>query len=220
MSDSSPIFQRKPRRKAPKIMTSQDSPMQPPSKRNVPPSPGVIDLEVVLFACQRAASLSKSQSSSASQQGIVPLAIDSDAPAALPGAVPSDAPAAPPVAVPSDAPAAPPVAVPSDAPAVPPVAVPSDALAAPSLAVPLNPKKPDPKPKKARKRHVSQQGIVPLAVSSGAPNPKPDPKPKPKKVSRRQRLLQNPLLALQAVECDLDGASVEGSENSKDDMLV
>jgi hypothetical protein len=207
MSDSSPNIQRQPRRRAPKITTSQDSPMQRPSKRNVPPSPGVPDIDGVLSASQRAASLSRSQSSSTSQQGIVPLA------------------------VPSDAPDAPPVSDPSDAPAALPVADPSDTPAAPDLAIPLNPKnpKPNPKPKKARKRHVSKQGIVPLALSSGAPatpglavphNPNPDPEPKPKKVSRRQQMLQNPLLALQAVESDSDGGSVEGSENSEDDRLV
>lgn len=178
MSDSSPTIRRKPRRKAPVIMTSQDSPMQRPSKRNVPPSPGVPDVHGVLSASQRAASISKSQSSSAFQQGIVPLAIPSDAPAAT------------------------------------------------GLAIPLKPK-PDPKPKKARKRHVSKHGIVPFAVSSGAPaSPglavpqNPNPKPKPRKVSRRQRMLQNPLLALQAVECDSDGGSVEGSQNSEDDRFV
>lgn len=214
MSDSSPTIRRKPRRKAPVIMTSQDSPMQRPSKRIVPPSPGVPDVHGVLSASQRAASISKSQSSSAFQQGIVPLAI------------PSDAPDAPPVAVPYDAPAAPPVAVLSDTPAAPPVAVPSDAPAATGLAIPLKPKA-DPKPKKARKRHVSKHGIVPFAVSSGAPaSPglavpqNPNPKPKPRKVSRRQRMLQNPLLALQAVECDSDGGSVEGSQNSEDDRFV
>lgn len=186
MSDSSPNIQRKPRQRAPKITTSQDSPMQRPSKRNVPPSPVVPGIDGVLSASQLAASLSKSESSSASHQGIVPLAVSSDASAA------------------------------------PPVAVPSDAPAAPGLAVPVNPK-PVPKPKKARKRHVSQQGIVPHAVSSGAaatPGLAVPPNPKPKKVSRRQRMLRNPFLALQAVECDSDGGSVEGSENSEDDELV
>jgi hypothetical protein len=40
MSDSSPVIPCKPRRKAPVITTSQDSPVQPPPKRIVPPSPG------------------------------------------------------------------------------------------------------------------------------------------------------------------------------------
>jgi hypothetical protein len=40
MSDSSPTIERKPRRKAPVIQTSQDSPVQPQPKRMVPPSPG------------------------------------------------------------------------------------------------------------------------------------------------------------------------------------
>lgn len=40
MSDSSPLFQRKIRRKAPVITTSQDSPVRPRSKKTVPPSPG------------------------------------------------------------------------------------------------------------------------------------------------------------------------------------
>ena len=39
MSDSSPSIRRKPRRKAPVIRTSQDSPGQPRSKKAVPPSP-------------------------------------------------------------------------------------------------------------------------------------------------------------------------------------
>ena len=39
MSDSSPTIRRKPRRKAPVIRTSQDSPVQPQSKKAVPPSP-------------------------------------------------------------------------------------------------------------------------------------------------------------------------------------
>lgn len=185
MSDSSPIIERKPRRKAPKITTSQDSPMQRSSKRNVPPSPGVPEIHGVLSASHLAASLSKSESSSASHHGFVPLAVSCDASA------------------------------------TPPVAVPSDAPTAAGLAVPFNPK-PYPKPKKARKRHVSQQGIVPLAVSSGAPSTPRlavPPNPKPKKVSRRQQMLKNPFLALQAVECDSDGGSLEGSENSNDDRL-
>ena len=188
MSDSSPTIQRKPRRKAPIITTSQDSPKQRPSKKTVPPSPSV-QIDGVLPTSHRAASPSKSQSSSASQQGNVPLAF------------------------------------PSGAPATPGLAVPLDTVAAP-------------KPKKCRKRNVSQQAIVPLAVHAGAPatpglavplDTVAAPKPKKaskrngrskKKVSRRQQLLQNPFLDLQAVECDSDGDSVQGSQNSEDDECV
>ena len=184
MSDSSPTVQRNPRRKAPKITTSQDSPLQRPSKKNVPPSPGVPAIDGVLPASQGAASQSKYQSSSASQQGIVPLAVPSGDPAAI------------------------------------------------VLAVPPN-SEPDPKPKKVRKRKVSQKGIVPLAVPSGAhdihglavpPNPTSNPKPKKARkrnpVSRRQQMMQNPFLALQAVECNSNGDSVTGSDNSQDDKLA
>ena len=69
MSDSSPSIQRKPRRKAPIITTSQDSPKQRPSKKTVPPSPGVID--------------------------VFPLAVPAGAPAAPDLAVPLDTVAAP-----------------------------------------------------------------------------------------------------------------------------
>ena len=148
MSDSSPTIQRKPRRKAPIITTSQDSPKQRPSKKTVPPSPSV-QIDGVLPTSHRAASPSKSQSSSASQQGNVPLAF------------------------------------PSGAPATPGLAVPLDTVAAP-------------KPKKASKRNGRSK----------------------KKVSRRQQLLQNPFLDLQAVECDSDGDSVQGSQNSEDDECV
>jgi hypothetical protein len=103
MSDSSPSIQRKPRRKAPVITTSQDSPEKPLSKKTVPPSPGV----------------------------------------------------------------------------------PPDTAAAS-------------KPKRARKRTGRSK----------------------KKVSRRQQRLLNPLLDLQAVECDSCGDSLEGSQNSEDDQCL
>ena len=41
-----------------------------------------------------------------------------------------------------------------------------------------------------------------------------------KQVSRRQQMLENPLLDLLAKECDSDGASVEGSQHSEDDKCV
>jgi len=94
MSDSSPTIQRKPRRKAPIITTSQDSPKHRPSKKTVPQSPGV-QIDLVLPASHRAESPSKSQSSSASQQGIVPVAVPSGAPATPGIAVPLDTVAAP-----------------------------------------------------------------------------------------------------------------------------
>jgi hypothetical protein len=103
MSDSSPTFQRKPRRKAPVITTSQDS---PPKKKTVPPSPDVHD-----YASQ---------------------------------------------------------------------------------SVPLH------------------------SVAAGGSTKKDSRRQQ----SRRQQRLQNPLLDLQAVECDSDGASVEGSDNSEDDKCV
>jgi hypothetical protein len=134
MSDSSPTIPRKPRRKAPVITTSQDSPVMHPSKKTVPPSPGVSVMADVLLA---------------SQQAIGPLA-------ASPGA-----------------------------PAIPPHADPPDTAAAP-------------KPKRERKKTGRSK----------------------KQVSRRQQRLVNPLLDLQAVECDSCGASLEGSENSEDDECV
>lgn len=149
MSDSSPTIPRKPRRKAPVITTSQDSPAKHPSKKIVPPSPGVSVMADVLPASQRVLSLSKSPSPTTSQQAIGPLA-------ASPGA-----------------------------PAIPPHADPPDTAAAP-------------KPKRERKKTGRSK----------------------KQVSRRQQRLVNPLLDLQAVECDSCGASVEGSENSEDDECV
>ena len=149
MSDSSPTIPRKPRRKAPVITTSQDSPAKHPSKKTVPPSPGVSVMADVLPASQRVLSLSKSPSPTTSQQAIVPLAV-------------------PPVA-----------------PAIPPHADPLDTAAAP-------------KPKRARKNTGRSK----------------------KRVSRRQQRLVNPLLELQAVECDSCGASVERSQNSEDDECV
>lgn len=149
MSDSSPTIPRKPRRKAPVITTSQDSPAKHPSKKTVPPSPGVSVMADVLPASQRVLSLSKSPSPTTSQQAIGPLA-------ASPGA-----------------------------PAIPPHADPPDTAAAP-------------KPKRERKKTGRSK----------------------KQVSRRQQRLVNPLLDLQAVECDSCGASVEGSENSEDDECV
>lgn len=120
MSDNSPLFQRKIRRKAPVITTSQDSPVRPPSKKTVPPSPG----------------------------------LGSDT--------------------------SPPTVQPSSDPATPSHDVPS------------------PKPKRARKRNGRSK----------------------KHVSRRQQMLGNIFLDLQAVECDSGGASVKGSQNSEDDMCV
>ena len=149
MSDSSPTIPRKPRRKAPVITTSQDSPAKHPSKKTVPPSPGVSVMADVLPASQRVLSLSKSPSPTTSQQAIGPLA-------ASPGA-----------------------------PAIPPHADPPDTAAAP-------------KPKRERKKTGRSK----------------------KQVSRRQQRLVNPLLDLQAVECDSCGASVVGSENSEDDECV
>jgi len=149
MSDSSPTIPRKPRRKAPVITTSQDSPAKHPSKKTVPPSPGVSVMADVLPASQRVLSLSKSPSPTTSQQAIGPLA-------ASPGA-----------------------------PAIPPHADPPDTAAAP-------------KPKRERKKTGRSKT----------------------QVSRRQQRLVNPLLDLQAVECDSCGASVEGSENSEDDECV
>ena len=171
MSDSSPIFRRRPRRKAP-----QDSPR--PSKKDVPPSPGVPAIAGVLPASQRAASVSKSESSSASQQGIVPLAVNPT----------------------------------SNQQDIAPLGVPSVAPAGP-------------RPKKNRRRAVP----VPLSLvsleahqaMSGAAEPSPlSPAPQANKPSRRQQLLKNKFLALQAVECNSDGASVEASENSDDDRCL
>ena len=67
MSDSSPIFRRKPRHKAPII---KDSPKSPPSKKPVPPSPVVPENTA-----------SQQGIAPASQQGIAPLGVPSVAPA-------------------------------------------------------------------------------------------------------------------------------------------
>jgi hypothetical protein len=89
MSDSSPTIPRKPRRKAPVITTSQDSPAKHPSKKTVPPSPGVSVMADVLPASQRVLSLSKSPSPTTSQQAIGPLAASPGAPAIPPHADPA-----------------------------------------------------------------------------------------------------------------------------------
>jgi hypothetical protein len=166
MSDSSPIFQRKPRLrlKAPIITTSQDSPKSPPSKKPVPPSPVVPEIDSVSATSQRVRSRSRFPSSPASQQGIAPLGVPSVAPAG-------------------------------------------------------------PRPKKNRRRAVFVPlSLVPLEAQqamSGAAEPSPlSPAPQAKKPSRRQQLLKNKFLALQAVECNSDGASVEASENSDDDWCL
>jgi hypothetical protein len=89
-------------------------------------------------------------------------------------------------------------------------------------------------PFKSPSSSSSQQGLDPLATPSGAPaTPSHEvpsttvatPKPKrtrrsKRQVSRRQQMLKNPFLDLQAVECDSSGASVEGSQNSEDDRCV
>lgn len=148
MSDSSPTIPRKPRRKAPVITTSQDSPAKHPSKKTVPPSPGVSVMADVLPASQRVLSLSKSPSPTTSQQAIGPLA-------ASPGA-----------------------------PAIPP---------------------------RRSSRHRCCSETKRERKKTGRSK---------KQVSRRQQRLVNPLLDLQAVECDSCGASVVGSENSEDDECV
>ena len=78
MSDSSPIFRRKPRHKAPII---KDSPKSPPSKNPVPPSPVVPENDSVSATSQRERVRSRSPSSPASQQGIAPLGVPSVVPA-------------------------------------------------------------------------------------------------------------------------------------------
>lgn len=78
MSDSSPTIQRKPRRKAPIITTSQDSPKKPPSKKHVPPSPGVCAIVNISPTSQRVDSQSKPPISSASQQDILPVGVRAD----------------------------------------------------------------------------------------------------------------------------------------------
>lgn len=77
-SDSSPTMQRKPRRKAPIITTSQDSPKKPPSKKHVPPSPGVSSNVNISPSSQRVDCQSKPPISSASQQEIPPLGVRVD----------------------------------------------------------------------------------------------------------------------------------------------
>ena len=95
MSDSSPSIQRKPRRKAPIITTSQDSPKQRPSKKTVPPSPGVIDVFPLAVPAGAPAAPDLAVPLSASPKGVVPLAVPAGAPAAPDLAVPLDTVAAP-----------------------------------------------------------------------------------------------------------------------------
>lgn len=78
MSDSSPTIQRKPRRKAPIITTSQDSPKRHPSKKHVPPSPGVSANVNISPSSQRVDCQSKPPISSASQQDILPVGVRAD----------------------------------------------------------------------------------------------------------------------------------------------
>lgn len=169
MSDSSPIFQRKPRLKAPIITTSQDSPKSPPSKKPVPPSPVVPEIDRVSATSQRVRSRSRFQGSPASQQGIAPASQQGIAPLGVPSVAPAG-----------------------------------------------------PRPKKNRRRAVP----VPLSLEaqqamSGAAEPGPSlPVSQAKKISRRQQQLKNRFFALQAVECNSDGASVEASENSDDDWCL
>jgi hypothetical protein len=79
-----------------------------------------------------------------------------------------------------------------------------------------------PRPRKNRRRAVP----VPLSLeaqqaTSGAAEPSPlAPASQAKKLSRRQKQLKNKFFALQAVECNSDGASVEASENSDDDWCL
>lgn len=73
-SDSSPTMQRKPRRKAPIITTSQDSPKKPPSKKHVPPSPGVSANVNISTSSQRVDCQSKPQSHLPLSRKFLPLA--------------------------------------------------------------------------------------------------------------------------------------------------
>ena len=221
MSDSSPIFQRKPRLKAPIITTSQDSPKSPPSKKPVPPSPVVPEIDRVSATSQRVRSRSRFPGSPASQQGIAPASQQGIAPLG----VPSVAPAGPrpkknrrravPVPLSLEAQQAmsgaaePGPSLPVSQQGIAPLGVPSVAPAGP-------------RPKKNRRRAVP----VPLSLEaqqamSGAAEPGPSlPVSQAKKLSRRQQQLKNRFFALQAVECNSDGASVEASENSDDDWCL
>ena len=86
MSDSSPIFRRKPRHKAPII---KDSPKSPPSKKPVPPSPVVPENDSVSATSQRERVRSRSPSSPASQQGIAPASQQGIAPLGVPSVAPA-----------------------------------------------------------------------------------------------------------------------------------
>lgn len=202
MSDSSPVLQRRSRGKPPVITTSQDSPAKSPSKKPVPPSPG--------SSVQQDVALRESEYPIPSPPNVQPSpAIQNpDASRKIKHRV-----ARRPLS-PDGSP------IPS-----PPDVQPSPAIRNPDASRKI-------KKCVARRPHSRAGSPIPshpAVRNSAACGMTQSPIPSPpaarntaacgriqNRRSRRQEMLDNPFLDLQAVEGDA-GNSVDGSENSEDD---